>query len=148
MLFIPCILALALVTLDLREAGFILVVLDLMAGHSDLIASITSDWLVCAYFLMFLSLTDMEVFTTVVGTISKSLIARLLHMLLDLIEYELSLGAAIGALEYSLVKDGSYDEVQVALLAQLIIARVTGVSPIGTSRRLRIAAVSTGQPPA
>ena len=123
-------------------------VLDLMAGHSDLIASITSDWLVCAYFLMFLSLTDMEVFTTVVGTISKSLIARLLHMLLDLIEYELSLGAAIGALEYSLVKDGSYDEVQVALLAQLIIARVTGVSPIGTSRRLRIAAVSTGQPPA
>ena len=119
-----------------------------MAGHSDLIASITSDWLVCAYFLMFLSLTDMEVFTTVVGTISKSLIARLLHMLLDLIEYELSLGAAIGAPEYSLVKDGSYDEVQVALLAQLIIARVTGVSPIGTSRRLRIAAVSTGQPPA
>ena len=116
MLLVPRVLALALGAGYLGEAGFVLMVHDLVPGDCHLIASVASDGLVSADFAMLFSLADVIVTATVIRTVCERFFTGFLQVLFHVVKADLSLGAAIWAPKDGFVEDGSNDEVQVTLL--------------------------------
>ena len=58
-------------------------------------------------------------------------------MLFQLVKRDLRLGAAIGAPEHGSFQDRGDNEMKIALLTKLTIARIAGVSSLGVLRRFR-----------
>ena len=98
--------------------------LDLVSRYCDLVAPIAGNWFMSASITMLLRLTYVIVGATVIRAIDKCFLALLLHMLLQLIEADLRLRAAIRAPEHGLIQDGCHDKVKVSLLSKLVVARI------------------------
>ena len=145
---IATIFTLAFHTGNLCKAGLVLMMLDLVSRHCDLVAPIACDWCMSASIMMLLWFTYVVVGATIKSTIDESFRTRLLNMFLKLIETDLCLGAVIGAPEHSLVQDWRHDKVKVTLLSKLIVARIASVLAIRVTRRFILTAVNTSQSPA
>lgn len=81
MVLISPVFALALLTDNLCEAGFILVVLDLVTRYCNLIAAVASNRLVGASFTVLFNHRDVQIFATSVFAISEGSLTALLDVL-------------------------------------------------------------------
>jgi len=101
-----------------RKARLVLVVLDLVAADGDLVADVARDGLVGAVCLpVVLQKRLVDDFSTLVGTLDKSVGAVALDVLLQLVESDVRALALVRAAECSLIDHAPHQEVQVGKLS-------------------------------
>ena len=99
MLSTPSILTEALVALDLCKAGFVLMMSDLVPAYSNLVALVADNWLVCANISMSGKFSLVDSFSTVIRTCNFCSLAVGLNVRLKLVNRDVCLATAIGAIE-------------------------------------------------
>lgn len=103
-------------------------VVHLVSWYGHLVASVASDWCMSTDFHMLLSVVDMIILSTVIGTISKCSLTLRLNVLLEFHQRNLLIFTAVWTLKHSFVEDVSNDEMQVTLISKHVVARGACVS--------------------